>query len=222
MLADKKNKVTASADDLASFDVEVRGLDSWDRFERVMGSSTSTMEQCQQAANDLATEWVNNGNFLSNLTDENKDYYITQLNNMGIENAEAIVTEALAQKKNDLALATQFAEEKSKDLSEATVDEITKFADEHKMAGEARNALYRLALAKKGVSAATLTFDGDITNIKNFVESISGAAYALAEMEAIKKNPSAYVPSEVKQKILDQARTEVSNAVNTPVEVDID
>ena len=41
-------------------------------------------------------------------------------------------------------------------------------------------------------------------------------------MEAIKKNPSAYVPSEVKQKILDQARTEVSNATNTPVEVDID
>ena len=222
MLADKKNGTVASASDLAGFDAEVRGLDTWEEFEKVMGSAESTMEQCQKAANDLATEWVNNGNFLSNLTDENKDYYITQLNNMGIENAEAIVTEALAQKKNDLALATQFAEEKGKDLSKATVDEITKFADEHNMAGEARNALYRLALAKKGVSAATLTFDGDITNIKNFVQSISGAAYALAEMEAIKKNPSAYVPSEVKQKILDQARTEVSNATNSPVEVDFD
>ena len=159
ILANKKNGTTASADDLASFDVEVRGLESWDEFERVMGSSKSSMEECQAAANALATEWVNNGNCLANLTDENKDYYITQLNNMGIENAEAIVTEALAQKKNDLALATQFAEEKSKDLSKATVDEITKFADEHNMAGEARNALYRLALAKKGVSAATLTFD---------------------------------------------------------------
>ena len=32
--ADKKNKKTASAADLAGFDVEVRGLDSWKEFER--------------------------------------------------------------------------------------------------------------------------------------------------------------------------------------------
>ena len=59
MLADKKNKKTASASDLAGFDATVTGLESWAEFERVMGSSKSTMKQCKQAANDLATEWIN-------------------------------------------------------------------------------------------------------------------------------------------------------------------
>ena len=69
MLADKKNGTTASADDLAGFDASVKGLESWEEFERVMGSSKSSMEECQAAANALATEWVNNGNFLANLTE---------------------------------------------------------------------------------------------------------------------------------------------------------
>ena len=56
------------------------------------------MEECQAAANALATEWVNNSNFLENLNDTNKDYYITQLDNMGVENAREVVTATLAQK----------------------------------------------------------------------------------------------------------------------------
>ena len=92
MLADKKNGTVAYASDLAGFDVSVRGLESWDEFEEVMGSSESSMDQCQKAANALATEWVNDGNFLANLTDENKQYYITQLEDMGVKNAEQIVT----------------------------------------------------------------------------------------------------------------------------------
>ena len=56
-----------------------------------MGSSKSTMEQCQNAANDLATEYVNSNNFLAQLNDTNKDYYITQLDNMGVDNAEEVI-----------------------------------------------------------------------------------------------------------------------------------
>lgn len=108
MLADKKNGTVASASDLAGFDVSVRGLESWDKFEEVMGSSESSMDQCQKAANALATEWVNDGNFLANLTDENKQYYITQLEDMGVKNAEQIVTEALAKRKKNLDLKNFF------------------------------------------------------------------------------------------------------------------
>ena len=91
---------------------------SWDELEKVMGSTTSTMEECQVAANALASEWINNGNYLANLTEENKDYYQTQLSNMGIENAAAIVTDTLTAKK----IAEKYAIE---DLSNATRDEIS-------------------------------------------------------------------------------------------------
>ena len=219
MLADKKNGTTASASDLAGFDATVKGLESWDEFERVMGSSKSSMEECQAAANALATEWVNNGNFLANLTEENKDYYITQMSNMGIENASAIVTDVLTQKKQALALATEFATAKGKDLSNATFEEINAFIEDNKIVGEARNALYRLALAKQGVNAATLSFDGDITNIKNYVKALGGAAYALSMMEQIKNNPSVSIPSEARNQILKQAQIEVETVTNTPADV---
>lgn len=107
MLADKKNGTVATASDLAGFDVEVRGLDSWAEFEKVMGSTTSTIEECQAAANALASEWINNGNFLANLTDQNRDYYETQLSNMGIENAHVIVLENLAKAGYELSDAEQ-------------------------------------------------------------------------------------------------------------------
>ena len=44
-------------------------------FVEVLGDGTSSMDACKAAASSLATAYVNSGNFLSNLTDENKEYY---------------------------------------------------------------------------------------------------------------------------------------------------
>ncbi len=53
------------------------------------------MKDCRKAANRLASEYVNSSNFLSNLNEENQDYYITQLANMGISNAREVVEHEL-------------------------------------------------------------------------------------------------------------------------------
>ena len=140
MLADKKNGTTASASDLAGFDATVKGLESWTEFERVMGSSKSSMEECQAAANALATEWVNNGNFLANLTEENKDYYITQLDNMGVMNAEALVTDRLS-------TAQLVAQNTEKALSAATTDLSDKQASYTQRSVDAVNATYENSTA---------------------------------------------------------------------------
>lgn len=52
-LGTKQENGFVEADTLAGFDVEVRGLDSWDRFQEVLGSTTSSYEECQEAANAL-------------------------------------------------------------------------------------------------------------------------------------------------------------------------
>lgn len=85
-----------SADTLSGFDVEVRGLESWDRFQEVLGSTSSSYEECQEAANALATEWVNSSDFLAQLTEQNEEYYKTQLESMGIENYEEVISYAHA------------------------------------------------------------------------------------------------------------------------------
>ncbi|MBD5394381.1 MAG: hypothetical protein HDR71_08935 [Lachnospiraceae bacterium] len=95
-LGTKKEDGFVSADTLSGFDVEVRGLDSWDRFQEVLGSTASSYEDCEKAANALATEWVNSSDFLAQLTDENKEYYETQLKAMGVENYEEVIEHAQA------------------------------------------------------------------------------------------------------------------------------
>lgn len=193
ILADKKNGTVASASDLAGFDVEVRGLDSWSEFEKVMGNSKSTMDECQKAANALATEWVNSNNFLSQLNDTNKDYYVTQLNNMGVENASAVVEGALAQKKQEEAMVTDYAtaatehnsEGKNRnnqittDLTKATIDEIIEIAKEGNVSDETANSLYNYALEKSNASNLTIATAADCNNLYNLCSALGVASEAL-------------------------------------------
>lgn len=210
MLADKKNKKTASAADLAGFDVEVRGLDSWKEFEAVMGDSTSSIEDCQKAANALATEWLNNGNFLANLTEQNKQYYITQLDNMGIENAEAIVEATLTQKIKEEALATEYAtiatsynsSEKGRnnqittDLINVTGAEITQLLNEGKVSVDTANDLAAYVVQKKIASGTTLNTAADIKNLADLAGASTKLGKLLNNLAKIKQGFTNGMPSD--------------------------
>lgn len=190
MLADKKNGTVASASDLAGFDVSVRGLESWDEFERVMGDSTSTMDQCQEAANALATEWVNDGNFLSNLTDENKKYYITQLEDMGIKNAEQIVTEALTKKEEELRFEKLLSADASTDLQNATVADILKLQNLGDITEQEKAKLAAFTLEKQYCNKNTIVTDADCQNIYTLAKMAGAGTEALNKLAALKQRLS--------------------------------
>lgn len=191
ILADKKNGITASASDLAGFDATVKGLDSWGEFERVMMDSKSSMEDCQKAANALATEWVNGSNFLANLTEENKQAYITQLDLMGVENANEVVTAALAQKKRELAaqteyetLATEYNSDANNrnnqittDLTNATIGEIAEIIAEGNATADTTQVMAEFALSKIDANNVQIDTSSDIEQII----AIANAAGASAE-----------------------------------------
>ena len=190
MLADKKNGTIASASDLAGFDVSVRGLESWDEFERVMGDSTSTMNQCQKAANALATEWVNDGNFLANLTDENKQYYITQLEDMGVKNAEQIVTEALTKKEEELRFEKLLSADASTDLQNATVADILKLQNLGDITEQEKAKLAAFTLEKQYCNKNTIVTDADCQNIYTLAKMAGAGTKALNKLAALKQRLS--------------------------------
>lgn len=171
MLADKKNGTVASASDLAGFDATVQGLESWEEFERVMGSSKSSMEECQAAANALATEWVNNGNFLANLTEENKDYYIQQLKMMGVENAEIVVLKNLEKVEAQDFLA-------KKNLNVAAQDAYEGLIKEGEGAGIAKVALIDLIAQEQIFSNSSLSVSGKISELSALASAYLGTAAA--------------------------------------------
>lgn len=190
MLADKKNGTVASASDLAGFDVSVRGLESWDEFEEVMGSSESSMDQCQKAANALATEWVNDGNFLANLTDENKQYYITQLEDMGVKNAEQIVTEALAKKEEELRFEKLLSADASTDLQNATVADILKLQNLGDITEQEKAKLAAFTLEKQYCNKNTIVTDADCQNIYTLAKMAGAGTESLNKLAALKQRLS--------------------------------
>ena len=190
MLADKKNGTVASASDLAGFDVSVRGLESWDKFEEVMGSSESSMDQCQKAANALATEWVNDGNFLANLTDENKQYYITQLEDMGVKNAEQIVIEALTKKEEELRFEKLLSADASTDLQNATVADILKLQNLGDITEQEKAKLAAFTLEKQYCNKNTIATDADCQNIYTLAKMAGTGTEALNKLAALKQRLS--------------------------------
>lgn len=221
-LATKSSDGFVDADTLSGFDASVRGLDTWKEFEETLGDSKSSMEECQNAANALATEYVNSNNFLSKLTDENKDYYITQLDKMGVDNAAEIVTNSLKNQEEALAQAEIFVAQKKREnadesynLSNATASEIQKFAEETNMASSTATSLLQLALKKQYANNTTLDFSGDIANIRDLVAAIGSANTALSTLAAMKAaNGTGGMPSSVLNKIKNNAKNEVNNALN--------
>lgn len=159
-LGTKQENGFVEADTLAGFDVEVRGLESWDRFQEVLGSTTSSYEKCQEAANALATEWVNSSDFLAQLTQQNEEYYKTQLEAMGIENYEEVISYAHA-----LNEAKEVLSQSSLELGNATYDEIEALIAEGTYSELTANMILALYDAKIAEQAATLDTADDCENL---------------------------------------------------------
>jgi len=159
-LGTKQENGFVEADTLSGFDVEVRGLESWDRFQEVLGSTTSSYEECQEAANALATEWVNSSDFLAQLTEQNREYYATQLEAMGIENYEEVISYAYA-----LNEAKEVLMQSSLELGEATQDEIEALIAEGTYSELTANMILALYDAKIAEQAATLDTSADCANL---------------------------------------------------------
>ena len=159
-LSTKQENGFVEADTLSGFDVEVRGLDSWDRFQEVLGSTTSSYEECQEAANALATEWVNSSDFLAQLTEQNKEYYATQLEAMGVENYEEVISYAQALNEAKEALA-----QSSLMLGNATYDEIEALIAEGQYSGLTADLILQLYNAKIAEQAATIDTSADCANL---------------------------------------------------------
>lgn len=187
MLADKKNGVTASASDLAGFDVEVRGLESWDQFEKVMGDSKSSMEECQEAADALATEWVNSGNYLDKLTDATKGEYETQLKMMGVKNADEVVIAALAEKEEQLRLEKILSTNASVDFENATVDDINKLSALGVITDDEKAKLASYTVAKQYCNQNTIYTVDDCQNLYTLGRVAGATAEVLTRVAAIKQ-----------------------------------
>ncbi|MCM1115893.1 MAG: hypothetical protein NC397_10410, partial [Clostridium sp.] len=182
-LSEKETKsMGIGADTLAGMPEEVKKCTkAYNKFCEVLGNGKSSMSQCREAANKLATAYVNSNNFLANLTEKNADYYKSVLSEMGVENADAIVTNELAKQKGIAAIETA-------DLTNMTAEEINKLIEEKGKTDEARNAMKLFALEKIYANGNGLDTSSDVEQLANLVESLGIAAEGLRAYQSALNN----------------------------------
>ncbi len=213
-LSDKKTRtVGIGADTLAGMPEDVKAqTDEYEHFVEVLGDGTSKMDECRDAANKLATAYVNSENFLSNLTEENINYYISVLEEMGVENASTVVTQALENKVRALVAQKKYAKETGKELANQSVEEINRFAEENGYSERLKNSLYALALQKQLVNGTTLDTTSDIQAIMNLVDAVGTGSYALEQLQRIRNGEMNYLPGDAVNTIVKNAQKEVNKA----------
>lgn len=227
-LGSKMSDNMATADDFAGFDATIKGLDSWNEFTTLLGDSTSSMEDCQKAANKLATEYVNSNNTLANLNDANKDYYISNLTDMGITNARTIVEDKLtaihrneAQAVRDCVSAnlelngTKITASNGSDLlANATANEIISLGQEAQQANISADALVGLAWKKFQANKTTITTSGDIKNLADLAGASTELGKALNYLADIKKAATHGMPSRDAEIAMKNAQAKVEALIN--------
>lgn len=138
---------------------------AYDDFIETVSNSPDDIGACQDAFDSLATAYIYDSDALKGLSEETKGATIEMLEQMGIANAEELVSARLAaqtafltEKKNNAAIA-------SDNLNDATWQELSAVAAEGEASEETRMYLANLALAKLDITNNPIDTKADVDAI---------------------------------------------------------
>lgn len=185
IMKDVKDKGTFDYSNLAdtNFTKAFSGMDSYDNFIKTISTYPSDLGKCQDAFNDLVTDFLNSSGIIDNLTDNTADLTTAMLSNMGVSNAEELVTEALAAKHAQLAAQKYIDANASNDLKDATLDEYVQFLNEASGSEVSKAALAQLELAKLAVNNVKIDTASDIEQVIALANAAGASAANLLELQ---------------------------------------
>lgn len=148
---------------------------------------TATAEQVQQAFNDLATSWFYGTNTLENLNEETAAAIEKQLEEMGVVNADEVVTAALNEKQIELIATKEYLAQTSEDLANATGTEIAAFGAEQVAANACSEELALFYLKKALLNMTVIGTTSDVNNILTLAKAAGITTESLVTLANVKK-----------------------------------
>lgn len=166
----------ASASTIADMEADFGDLKSWKKYKQVIGSTTSTLKECQEAQDELLTEYYNSGKFINEVVtatgkvdEATRSYYIAQLDELGVANAQEVVDEEILQRQVELKLSkidlTTATEEEWKE----TLQEIDSLDALGVSADTAVEMIQALEVAKLTAGHETLKNSDDIDFLDDLI-----------------------------------------------------
>ncbi len=191
----------------------------YENFVKVLGTGTSQMDECYEAAIKLATAYVKDNNLLGSLTDESKDYYISFFKQLGIDNAESIINETITANKEKQKYKSGAFEAATKDLTKNTSNESKDFIktveDEKEMSSLAKTELADLIAKERIFNSATLSTSEKVNELNKLAEAYWGVSDAIQISSAMGADPRYYDnPKDYDNAVNDQWDKTVRNKSN--------
>lgn len=191
-LATKKENGTKqgiSSDVLAGMPEILRSCTKeWNKYEITMMNANSTYEDCKKVTDELASALINNENYLSGLTTETEQAYISELKAMGVMNAEEVVATALAKKTERLAAEKEWCKLNTEEQTRAMNGEIDGLKKEKGWTEKVAIAVKRLAFEKALHNKNALNTSASVQNLINLAKQCKVTAEAmdvLAEIQLL-------------------------------------
>ncbi len=226
-----------------NFTETFEGLNSYENFITTISNSPKNLKACQEAFNQLTTEYVSHSRVLSELTEENKTATVLFLKQKGIVNAQEVVEKALATQRQRLAKYQEEWNEavnnsvvSSKNLLVASAEEINALMTEEGTFDDTTAAMVLYYYYKKYAGNLTLMTDGDVNNLNNLIDALGETTDAfdkyvkyrakLAQLTTMTDEEIAKLgfgnwkrtvqgATELMNQSLKDANTEVTNVLNT-------
>lgn len=160
-------------------------------FIETIGNSPSDINKCKDAFNNLVTKWIDSTGILNHVDESNSKVTASMLKMMGVENADILVSQALAERKAAIAWENE-------KIHATTAEEIQALAEESGVTGQAKDAFYAYYVQKM-IAENAINPNGDIEALATIVEALGLATSAWKnyyaakrEMEAMSKPENQY------------------------------
>lgn len=184
-LVEKKENKVVGADTLGSMESEFGNLKSWKKYKETLGSSTTDINACRDAQKELVTEYINSNNFLSQLVDttgkvdeKTKQYYTSQLKEMGVKNAEQVINHQIKKQKLDMLIADSEA-------NDGILNNIDNLVAEGKQLGFTEKAIKAYVLKKALASKNPLKTSDSIKNLVSLAKQCGVTSEAIDNLSQI-------------------------------------
>lgn len=150
---------------------DIEGLDIGSYIEQLQEAGQD-QEKVQSTIDSLLNSYLQLSGVFDIVTDSNKDFIASMLEEQGVANADAIVTEVLAAKKAYAAIT-------SKDLADATAEDIVQILQEGDVTEDTKNQIVAYYLEKEFAAGVTLNTETDVEQLMALVAALGGATGAL-------------------------------------------
>lgn len=186
-LGDFKENGFVAAQSLKELTETFGSLDSFDNFVKVMGDSSSSMVEAQQACNQLAEEYINSIGILDDLNESNAGVIETMLTEMGVTNAHELVRARL----NAIELEGKLAAEGLADAEWETAEKtlLASGASESAVASfkKLRQEQYNAALTATDFKNASADTIGTLLTQAKAAGIAAQSISALAKAQSLKE-----------------------------------